>query len=77
MYLETLLVSHCWVVHSFGLFCTVSGYDRGKHPPPPDLTLAALRHTYRRAQQWTEWSHPSHLCQHPRFCVSRSSDAGT
>lgn len=34
MYLETLLVSHCWVVHSFGLFCTVSGYDRGKHPPP-------------------------------------------
>ncbi|XP_060052019.1 piezo-type mechanosensitive ion channel component 2-like [Erinaceus europaeus] len=27
VYLEVLLVSHCWLVHSFGLYCTVSGYQ--------------------------------------------------
>ncbi|XP_037357549.2 piezo-type mechanosensitive ion channel component 2-like [Talpa occidentalis] len=26
VYLETLLVSHCWLVHSFGMYCTVRGY---------------------------------------------------
>ncbi|KAG8513336.1 Piezo-type mechanosensitive ion channel component 2, partial [Galemys pyrenaicus] len=32
VYLETLLVSHCWLVHSFGMYCTVQGYHFGKAP---------------------------------------------
>ncbi|XP_027622394.1 piezo-type mechanosensitive ion channel component 2 [Tupaia chinensis] len=28
VYLEALLVSHCWLVHSLGLYCTVEGYRR-------------------------------------------------
>ncbi|XP_036605792.1 piezo-type mechanosensitive ion channel component 2-like [Trichosurus vulpecula] len=44
-YLETLLSSHCWFVHSFSIYCTVGGYslsvpdDEGCEPPEKDAGI--------------------------------------
>lgn len=30
VHLEALLASHCWLAHSFSMFCAVQGYQLGK-----------------------------------------------
>uniref|UniRef100_A0A8C3RPN7 Piezo TM25-28 domain-containing protein n=1 Tax=Chelydra serpentina TaxID=8475 RepID=A0A8C3RPN7_CHESE len=30
-YLDKLLRNHCWLIQTFGMFCTIPGYDLGKY----------------------------------------------
>lgn len=40
VYLEPPLVSHCWLAHSLGVFCTVPGYQLVSPLACPQLSAA-------------------------------------